>query len=96
MPSIDIEEATQVPPSRFRKGPKDSKVAEIVEKARASHTGILKLTSNDPKEIELLYKSILQYRSRHRQETQKHPFGVRKDQSTIYVWDPEKAEASSL
>ena len=69
-----------------RRGPRRTACLEAVEAAQSSPSGIA-LIEGDLGEVTRLYKSLVQWRTRHADP----PIGLRKDGSKLYVW---LAEAS--
>ena len=87
--ALSIQQVQEIPPSTYRKGPRDSKCREVVEQARAAPTHKVAVSSPDEKELGSFYKSMVQWRIRHKDE---EPVRVRKDKDTVFVWIEDPVE----
>jgi hypothetical protein len=85
--AIQLQDVDEIPPSTYRKGPRGSKSSELVERARRSATGKVALTSSDPKELNTTYKSLVQWRLRHKDQGVQ----LRKDRDVVYIWFERRA-----
>ena len=84
--AINIKPVDTIPESTYRKGPRHSKCMEVVDAAKLAPSHKVALDSEDPDELDKLYKSLIQWRTRHKTEN----VGIRKDKDVVYVWIEEK------
>jgi hypothetical protein len=80
--TLEIDDVESIPPSTYRKGPRASKSGDLVERAKQSPTRKIAIRSADPKELNTAYKSLVQWRLRHKDQGVQ----VRKDLDVIYIW----------
>lgn len=77
-----IVEVVDKVPDKISLAHRDSTVHQLIRKTKASPTGIIKVTSEDKEALIRIYKTIIQWRSRHKSEG----LEVRKSGDTLYLW----------
>ena len=80
---MQFRHVDHVPDSAGRRGPRSSECMNAVETLKASPTGAIVAKGSTPEESERFYKSMIQWRKRHRED---YPtLGVKKDGDDIYL-----------
>ncbi|MBI2764941.1 MAG: hypothetical protein HYX53_03415 [Chloroflexi bacterium] len=80
--ALKMTDRTDIPDPGYRKGPRDSLCTQAVGKAQTNGTGIVAVESDDMDELQRFYKSMIQWRTRHKE----YNVGLRKGRDAVYVW----------
>ena len=80
--AFSIQEVTEIPARRGARGARDSKCQQIVLMAAATSKKQVALTSDSKDELLKIYKSMIQWINRHRDQR----VNLRKDRETLYIW----------
>jgi hypothetical protein len=78
--NIQVEET--IPESTHRKGPRRSQALDVIEAARKASTKKVSVTAGEGEPTEKLYKSMIQWKHRHQDETVK----IMKQGDRVWVW----------
>ena len=80
-PSIQFKRIEELPELSGRKGPRESVCLSAYVATRDSATQKVEVVA-DPECLDKFYKSMVQWRSRHRE----FPVQVRKDGGRVFLW----------
>lgn len=90
MSTLNIRPVDELPNEVGKRGPKKrSECLRAYMEAKKAPQRKVQISNDDPAALERFYKSMIQWRIRHRKE---HPCGVSKVGESVYVWIEQKDE----
>lgn len=88
--AINYRPIEEIPATAGRRGPRDSECMRAYRAASEAPQKQVVVETDDREEIERFYKSMIQWRNRHRETGVE----VKKDGPVVYVWiDESRAES---
>lgn len=86
--AINYKPVDEIPETAGRRGPRDSECMRAYQQARATPSKKVQVQTDSREELERFYKSMIQWRNRHRDTNVE----VKKDGDAVYVWIRDEDE----
>lgn len=85
--AIKYQPIETIPETAGRRGPRDSECMRAYQATKNAPTKQVEVQADDREEAERFYKSMIQWRNRHRDSG----IQVKKDGAAIYLWIEDEA-----